>query len=195
MSTEPPEPSAMPAVHAAPLPYQDRLARRASGAIDLVVIHCTELPDLATAREYGERVLYPASGTGNSGHFYIDRDGAIHQYLDIDRIAHHVRGVNDRSIGIELVNRGRYPHWLDSRHQGMDEPYPSSQVAALVALLTGLAGALPSLQWIAGHEDLDTERIPASDDPRLLVARKRDPGPRFPWGDVLPAVPLQRLPH
>ena len=195
MSTEPAEASAMPAIHAAPLPYQGRLVRRAPAAIDLVVIHCTELPELATAREYGERVLYPASGTGNSGHFYIDRDGAIHQYLDVDRIAHHVRGFNDRSIGIELVNRGRYPHWLDSRHQAMDEPYPSLQVAALLALLTGLAGALPSLQWIAGHEDLDTERVAASDDPGRLVARKRDPGPRFPWTQVLQSGALQRLPR
>ena len=42
--------------------------------VDLVVIHCTELPDLAIAREYGERVLHD-NGSGNSGHFYIDRDG------------------------------------------------------------------------------------------------------------------------
>ena len=50
-------------------------------SIDLVVLHCTELPDLDTARDYGERIQYPQSGTGNSGHFYIDRDGTIHQYL------------------------------------------------------------------------------------------------------------------
>src|SRR5207253_49768 len=33
----------------APLPYEDRLEARTLDAIDLVVIHCTELPDLATA--------------------------------------------------------------------------------------------------------------------------------------------------
>src|SRR5262249_39197698 len=47
-----------------PLPYAAKLAPRAPAAIDLVVVHCTELPDLATARVYGEHVLY-ASGTGN----------------------------------------------------------------------------------------------------------------------------------
>jgi N-acetylmuramoyl-L-alanine amidase len=48
--------------------------------VELVVIHCTELPDLAIAREYGERALYD-NGTGNSGHYYIDRDGAIYRYV------------------------------------------------------------------------------------------------------------------
>lgn len=193
MSTEPATMPAMASIHATLLPYQDRLARRAAEQIDLVVIHCTELPDLATAREYGERVLYPESGTGNSGHLYIDRDGAIHQYVTLDRIAHHVRGHNDRSIGIELVNTGRWPDWLDSRHQAMDEAYPQPQIGALVALLGGLVDALPSLRWIAGHEDLDTGCVAASDDANVQLPRKRDPGPRFPWRDVLAAVPLQRL--
>ncbi|WP_222565051.1 N-acetylmuramoyl-L-alanine amidase [Novilysobacter antarcticus] len=195
MPTEPDAAAAGPDIHAAPLPYQQRLAARAQTSIDLVVIHCTELPDLAMAREYGERVLYPDSGTGNSGHYYIDRDGAIHQYVDLDRVAHHVRGYNERSIGIELVNRGRYPDWLDSRHQAMEEPYPQPQVDALLALLDWLRRALPSLRNIAGHEDLDTELAVASDDPDLQVPRKRDPGPQFPWAEVLTATSLERLPN
>ncbi len=181
----------MPAVLAEPLPYEHLLAARAPAAIDMVVIHCTELPDLAMARDYGEHVLYD-SGTGNSGHYYIDRDGSIHQYVDVLRVAHHVRGFNPRSIGIELVNTGRYPDWLDSRHQAMDEPYPQTQIDALIALLRGLPVQLPALRWIAGHEDLDTEQVPASDDPALYVPRKRDPGPRFPWEAVLAAVGLER---
>ena len=174
------------------LPYADALAARESAAIDTVVIHCTELPDLATARAYGERVLYD-SGTGNSGHYYIDRDGRVLRYVPDDRIAHHVRGLNPRSVGIELVNTGRYPHWLDSRHQAMDAPYPDPQIDALVALLHELAARLPALRHIAGHEDLDRERVPASDDPAVQVHRKLDPGPRFPWTRVLSEVPLQRV--
>ena len=37
------------AIHDWPLPYESRLEPRALTVIDLVVIHCTELPDLATA--------------------------------------------------------------------------------------------------------------------------------------------------
>ena len=182
-----------PALRIEPLPYADALAARPSGEIDLVVIHCTELPDLAMARDYGERVLYPASGTGNSGHYYIDRDGGIVEYVDPARIAHHTRGYNPRSIGIELVNIGRYPHWLDSRHQAMDEAYTEDQIEALVALLRELHARIPSLALIAGHEDLDLDEVEASDDPELKVRRKRDPGPRFPWQRVLAAVPLERI--
>ncbi|MCD9086454.1 N-acetylmuramoyl-L-alanine amidase [Stenotrophomonas sp. SY1] len=179
-----------PPITAAPLPYESLLVSRPLSDIDLVVIHCTELPDLATAREYGERALYD-SGTGNSGHYYIDRDGSILQYVALDRIAHHVRGINPRSVGIELVNTGRWPNWFDSDNQHMREPYTEAQIAALVRLLQWLPDALPSLRWIAGHEQLDTATEAASDDASQRVRRKLDPGPMFPWDVVLHAVALK----
>ena len=175
-----------------PLPYVSALDPRPLSQIDLVVVHCTELPDLAMAREYGERALYP-SGTGNSGHFYIDRDGSIIRYVPIERTANHTRGYNPRSVGIEIVNIGRYPHWLDSRHQAMHEHYTAEQLLAVNDLLARLKSELPALRFIAGHEDLDTEQVPASDDPGTRVFRKRDPGPHFPWPEVLAACGLTRL--
>lgn len=186
-----PEPPPLP-IQVDPLPYEARLDTRPPSQVDLVVIHCTELPDLATAREYGERVLYD-SGTGNSGHYYIDRDGSVHQYVAPTRIAHHTRGHNPRSIGIELVNPGRWPHWLAADHQAMTEPYTQAQIAALLALLRRLRTEHPNLRWIAGHEDLDTTEVPASDDPTRTVRRKRDPGPLFPWARVVEASGLERL--
>jgi N-acetylmuramoyl-L-alanine amidase len=188
MSSEPPA----LAVNRWPLPYEDRLPSRPLEHVDLVVIHCTELPDLAMAREYGERVLYD-SGAGNSGHYYIDRDGSVHRFVDPGRIAHHTRGYNPRSIGVEIVNTGRYPDWLDSRHQAMNEPYTEAQITALIALLAELKTELANLRLIAGHEDLDTERVPASDDATREVFRKRDPGPQFDWPRVLAACGLRRL--
>lgn len=175
-----------------PLPYEHLLAARDPARIDLVVVHCTELPDLAAARVYGERVCYP-SGTGNSGHFYVDRDGAVVRYVAPARVAHHVRGYNERAVGIELVNAGRHPHWLDSRHQAMAELYPDVQIDALVALLRALRAALPGLRFIAGHDALDVEEVAASDDPALRVRRKRDPGPLFPWPRVLREGGLERF--
>lgn len=180
-------------IRAWPLPYAQNLEPRPAGAIDLVVIHCTELPDLATAREYGEKVLYDA-GTGNSGHYYIDRDGAVSQWVPNERVAHHCRGYNPRSIGIELVNTGRWPDWFDSRRQRMTETYPAAQVAALGALLSHLSGTLPALRFIAGHEDLDTGEIDASDDPSVRVRRKLDPGVMFDWNAALRGIALARLP-
>jgi N-acetylmuramoyl-L-alanine amidase len=182
----------MPPIQIDALPYELRLEARPLSAIDLVVIHCTELPDLDEAREYGEREAY-ASGTGNSGHYYIDRDGSLHRWLAPERVAHHTRGYNPRSIGIELVNRGRFPDWLDSRRQAMDEPYGEAQVLALITLLGKLKAELPALRFIAGHEDLDTTEVPASDDATQQVRRKRDPGPLFPWDQVIEASGLERL--
>ncbi|MBP6596188.1 MAG: N-acetylmuramoyl-L-alanine amidase [Arenimonas sp.] len=181
-----------PDLHAWPLPYEHRLETRPLAQIDLVVIHCTELPDLALAREFGERVRYD-SGTGNSGHYYIDRDGSIHVFVQPDRVAHHARGYNERAVGIELVNAGRYPDWLDSRRQTMDEPYTDAQLEALLALLAKLKQDLPKLEFIAGHEDLDQDQVASSDNLHLQVFRKRDPGPRFPWSRVLDATPLSRI--
>lgn len=182
-----------PPMHIDPLPYELKLEARPLSQIDLVVIHCTETPTLASAREFGERVLYEGSGTGNSGHYYIDRDGGTTLYVRPDRIAHHVRGHNPRSVGIELVNTGRYPHWRDSRHQAMEEAYPEPQMAALIALLAQLQRQFPSLRFIAGHEDLDREMEAALDDASVQVPRKRDPGPLFPWARVMDAVTLERL--
>lgn len=185
----------MPAIEDWPLAYSDKLDMRSLDGVDLVVVHCTELPDLATAREYGERIVHP-SGTGNSGHYYVDRDGTVCRFVPHARMAHHVRHYNARSIGIELVNNGRWPAWLDSRNQTMTEAYPDAQIRALLGLLAWLHRQLPGLTSIAGHEDLDRERVPASDNPDCTVYRKRDPGPAFPWQRVLHACQLQRLlPH
>jgi len=179
-------------IHDQPLPYVARLPERPADAVELVVIHCTELPDLVTAREYGEKVLH-ASGAGNSGHYYIDRDGSVYRYVPGTRVANHVRGHNPNSIGIELVNLGRYPHWWDSRHQQMTEPYSAAQVSALCALLAGLRRDFSNLRQIAGHEELDTALMPASDDPAREIHRKLDPGPLFPWTEVLEGSGLSRI--
>lgn len=174
------------------LPYTDTLPERAADAVELVVIHCTELPDMASARQYGEKVVH-ASGTGNSGHYYIDRDGSITRYVPGTRVANHIRGHNPYSIGIELVNLGRFPDWWDSRNQKMSEPYRDAQVSALRELLEHLRASYPNLRKIAGHEDLDTEMMPASDDPSLQIRRKLDPGVMFPWDEVMQGSALTRI--
>lgn len=179
----------MPISH--PLPYVDKLDTRDIGTIRLVVIHCTETPSLASARSFGEVVHY-ASGSGNSGHYYVDRDGRVEEYVPIERIAHHTRGFNPQSIGIELVNNGRYPDWLNSQHQQMREAYPAAQIEAMLALLADLRRRCPHLAEIAGHEDLDVTEVASSDAPGIKVRRKRDPGPLFPWPKVELASGLRR---
>ena len=182
-----------PTIRDWPLPYVHRLARRDPAHVDLCVIHCTELPDLDMARSYGERELYPDSGTGASGHFYIERNGAVTRFVDPARSAHHTRGYNPRSVGIELVNLGRYPDWFHTGRQVMTDPYPPVQIEALLALIGMLRAQFPALTSIAGHEDLDRAMVPSSDDPAREVRRKLDPGPMFPWDTVLARSGLRRF--
>ncbi|MEX2499542.1 MAG: N-acetylmuramoyl-L-alanine amidase [Wenzhouxiangellaceae bacterium] len=181
----------VPGIPQKPLFYVDALDLRSPDSIRRVVIHATELPDLTTAREYGERIHHQDSGTGNSGHFYIDRDGSVEQWVPLERVAHHVRGHNTDTIGIELVNRGRWPDWYDSRHQEWEESYPAAQIQALIELLARLERTLSTLAEIAGHDQLDHDWIASSDNPEVLVRRKTDPGPEFPWSKVLAETGLE----
>lgn len=180
-------------IHDWPLPYATRLLQRPLSAVDLVVIHCTELPDMETTREFGERIHYEKSQTGNSGHYYIDTDGAIYRFVANDRVANHTYSYNSRSIGIELSNVGRYPDWGNSRHQNWTTPYTKQQIDSLLALLRQLRNELPNLKYIAGHEDLDQRLEPATDNPSILLHRRQDPGPLFAWGEIVPVSGLERL--
>ena len=145
------------------------------------------------ARVWGTKVIYPQQQTGNSGHFYIDRDGSVEQWIPLNRVAHHVRGFNPHSIGIELVNTGRYPDWFHSGRQQMTEPYPLEQIASLAGLLNHLQALLPNLRNISGHEDLDIDQVPADDKPDIMIRRKRDPGTCFPWSGLMDKTSLNRL--
>jgi len=144
-------------------------------------------------REFGERVHYPQLGTGNSGHYYIEENGAVHRFVSPARVANHTAGYNTRSIGIEIFNVGRYPHWGHSKHQNWTAPYTRAQIESLLALLRKLRTDIPSLRYIAGHEDLDRRLEPSSDDPAILLPRRQDPGPLFPWNEIVPAAGLERL--
>ena len=167
------------------LPYNGRLEQRDPGLLDLIVIHCTELPTLQIAREFGERIVLSETKTGLSGHYYVDRDGSIYQYVSDDRVARHVIGFNTNSIGVEIVNLGRYPNWFHSDHQQCTEAYPPEQIEALRRLLLHLKQTYPQIQKIARHSDLDTTWIPAEDDPAVQIRRKVDPGPLFPWEELV----------
>jgi len=167
------------------LPYNDNLEKRDVQNIDMIVLHCTELPTLEEARQHGEKIRYKKSKTGNSGHYYINRDGHIYRYVEDDRIAHHVIGYNQRSIGIEMVNTGRYPHWFLSTHQMPTEEYTQEQIKSVIELIVYLKKRYPKILELKRHSDLDLEKIASENDPNSLIRRKIDPGPLFPWEKVL----------
>ena len=162
----------------------DRLPQRRLEDIDTVVLHSTELPTLQDARDAAKLSEKNGETALIAAHFYIDRDGRIFRFVNEDRIASHVAGHNRDTIGIELVNRGRWPDWFASTHQEPTEPFPSIQIDALKWLLRDLQRRLPSLKGIARHAELDTRRVQATDNPSHQVQRRIDPGPLFPWSEI-----------
>lgn len=149
--------------------------RRPDGTtIDLVVLHGISLPPYEFRTHCVESffvgnldvdrapVLKSLEGVRVSSHFYIDRDGEVHQFVStLDRAWHagvsqflgRVR-CNDFSIGIEL--------------EGSDfVPYEAKQYDRLVELLSAI-DARHHPAYILGHSD-------------IAPGRKTDPGPYFDW--------------
>lgn len=132
-------------------------------AIDMVVLHYT---GMRTADEALDRLCDPASEV--SAHYLVEEGGAVFGLVDEGRRAWHAgrsswqgtTNINDRSIGIELVNPG---------HEFGYRPFPEPQMAALEALLEGVVArhGIPPAR-ILGHSD-------------VAPARKLDPGELFDW--------------
>jgi N-acetylmuramoyl-L-alanine amidase len=157
--------------------------------IDLIVVHATGGPgcklgrlwhapggSLEAIRQHFE--IHPEIGY----HYLIARDGTTLTGVPEDAIAHHARGHNSHSIGIELINDGN----------GKD-PFPDAQIEALIELLRRLVrgyGLTP--EQIQSHS--------AVDDRSFLCGGRRykqkiDPGGEypgsqgnFPWKRVRDAV-------
>jgi N-acetylmuramoyl-L-alanine amidase len=164
-------------------PWYVNLPPRSLADITEVVLHATEIPRLDEAWDYAMRSV-DDDGVGVCGHLYIDRDGACFRFIPIDRVANHARGHNTPSIGIELINTGRYPNHFDSRHQEPDEVFPEPQVHALTLVLTALKKQCQNLAGLVRHSDIDQALVPSSDDANRKVRRRIDPGPQFPWEEV-----------
>jgi N-acetylmuramoyl-L-alanine amidase len=161
------------------LPCVEALPERNVADIGLLVLHSTEEPSLEDARRIAQE-----SEDCISAHYYIDRDGSTEEWVPITRVARHVSGHNQASIGIELVNLGRSPYHFASSSQAPTEPFGDAQIEALEELIDILRDACPNLIDIKRHSDLDRRWVPAADTPSRTVRRRIDPGPLFPWPRV-----------
>lgn len=72
---------------------------------NLVVFHWTGGEGNAAQVFKTLRSRETRDGRGLSCHLYIDYNGVITQYCDLDTITRHASAVNGRSIGIEMQNR------------------------------------------------------------------------------------------
>jgi len=166
------------------VPYVENLPLRDMRKIDTVVIHATEIPTLRDALKMARDITDKKTMDGICAHYYISRKGTLYQVVPDNRIANHCREWNDRSIGIELVNRGRYPRWFHPKGQRFNQPYTESQYRTLDRLLRRLKKRCPRLRQCFPHSDLDRRRV-LSTDGRTRVRRRIDPGPLFDWSKIV----------
>lgn len=144
-----------------PSPNHD--ARPPGLPIDVLVLHYTGMPDAAAALA---RLTDPAAEV--SAHYLVGEDGTVWQLVPEERRAWHagrswwrgMENLNDRSIGIEIVNPG---------HAWGYRPFPALQMAAVCEL---------SLDILARHP-IPARNVVAHSD--IAPDRKTDPGELFDW--------------
>jgi N-acetylmuramoyl-L-alanine amidase len=113
-----------------------------------------------------ERLREPAAKV--SSHYVVEEDGTVFRLVPEERRAWHAgvshwrgrSGLNDRSIGIEIVNPG---------HEWGYRAFPALQMAAVCDLCLEILARHPVAPWdVVGHSDVAPDR-------------KQDPGELFDW--------------
>lgn len=161
------------------------------GLPDTIVIHYTAGPSLSSCIN-----TFRDPSVAASAHIVIDTDGSITQCVPLNKIAWHAghsswqdrTGINNYSIGIEIVNAGRlektgnvwrswfgktYPEdqVLRARHRNEDHDdwwhvYTEEQITTTYQLCLQIMRSY-DIQYVLGHEEISP-------------GRKSDPGPAFP---------------
>ncbi|MDE2581877.1 MAG: N-acetylmuramoyl-L-alanine amidase [Rhodospirillales bacterium] len=129
----------------------------------MIVLHYT---GMRSAAEAIGRLRDPAARV--SAHYVVDEDGSVLRLVAEPRRAWHAgvscwrghRGLNDRSIGIEIVNPG---------HEWGYRDFPVLQLAAVCDLCLSIFSRhrIPQRNVVA-HSDVAPDR-------------KEDPGEKFDW--------------
>ncbi len=138
-------------------------ARPAGAEISVLVLHYTGMESAEAALT---RLCDPEAKV--SAHYVVDEDGTTHVLVEESARAWHAgksnwrgyEGVNDISIGIELVNPG---------HEFGYRPFPEAQMQALITLC----------QQILARHPIPPRNVVAHAD--IAPDRKEDPGELFEW--------------
>ncbi len=148
-------------VREAPSPNHDARV----GSVRHLVLHYT---GMRTGDEALARLRDPASRV--SSHYVVEEDGCVFRLVPEARRAWHAgvsywrgeTGLNDSSVGIEIVNPG---------HEWGYRPFPVLQLAAVLELCLAVIGRLGiAARDVLAHSD-------------IAPTRKQDPGELFPWAE------------
>lgn len=134
--------------------------------VDTLVLHYT---GMTSGKAALDRLCDPEAKV--SSHYVVEEDGTVWRLVAEDRRAHHAgisywrgrSGLNDTSIGIEIVNPGHEHGYRD---------FPALQMAAVCDLCLEILGRHPILpRNVVGHSDIAPDR-------------KDDPGEKFDWAGL-----------
>ncbi|MES2712638.1 MAG: N-acetylmuramoyl-L-alanine amidase [Pseudomonadota bacterium] len=135
------------------------------GPVRHLVLHYT---GMRTGAEALARLCDPVARV--SSHYLVEEDGCVFRLVPEGRRAWHAgvsywrgeRGLNDSSVGIEIVNPG---------HEWGYREFPVLQLAAVLELC---------LEVIGRHGIAARDVLAHSD---IAPTRKQDPGELFPWAE------------
>lgn len=136
---------------------------RSTQPVDMLVLHYTGMQTAEGARQK----LCDVSARVSS-HYLVDEEGLVYRLVPEKKRAWHAgvsywRGntnINQRSIGIEIVNPG---------HEYGYRPFTDAQMQSTVVLCKGILSRHPiPARNVVGHSD-------------VAPARKNDPGELFNW--------------
>ncbi|HEY1932329.1 MAG TPA: N-acetylmuramoyl-L-alanine amidase [Acetobacteraceae bacterium] len=145
------------------MPSPNQSDRPAGIPIDTLILHYT---GMQTAQAAIDRLRDPDARV--SSHYVVDEDGAVFRLVPEARRAFHAgisfwrgnTGLNDRSIGIEIVNPG---------HEWGYRDFPALQMAAVCDLCLEILSRHPiPPRNVVAHSDVAPDR-------------KEDPGELFDW--------------
>jgi len=169
----------------------DKSAGLRPGKADLIVIHATSGPICADDKtivftpaplsptDAQDLLAFIQNEGSNSIHYVIGRKGDVAVGAPETDWAQHAgqKAVNERSIGIELVNRG----------DGI-EPFPAEQIEALTKLVKDIRtrNTIP-LAGIIRHSDVDLRTCTCGGVP---YRRRVDPNTAFDLDALRKAVAL-----
>ena len=146
-----------------PRPSPNQAPRPPDLPIDMLVLHYT---GMVSAEAALDRLCDPVAQV--SAHYVVEEDGGVWSLVEEDARAQHAgvsfwrghSGLNDRSIGIEIVNPGHAHGYPD---------FPAAQMAAVCALCLDILGRHPiPARNVVAHSD-------------VAPGRKDDPGEKFNW--------------
>jgi len=165
---------------------RDHGEKRDTGSITALVVHTVGGPACIASTvqfrpiakrdddaQFWQKILKTAR---NEAHYVIGRNGAAAQVMPPTDIAYHTGGINDVSIGIELVHRG----------DGI-ERFEEPQIVKLIGMIKEIRQQFPkiSISNIVMHSDIDQRTCSCGGKP---YHRRQDPGANFPMQRVIDAV-------